>query len=116
MTWQDAVFLAGGVLTVVVLAPAMRDRTARLPRATSFPKMALALVYALAFLTLGMTAAAVGSLSVGAIWLLLGLYRSSSSTEPDADPTIEDGQDEATGGLDPAGDELTAIRPGSPPL
>ncbi|MCL7419130.1 MAG: hypothetical protein M8354_15020, partial [Halalkalicoccus sp.] len=49
---------------------------ARIPLATSFPSMAIGLVYATTFASLGMTASAVGSLAAGGMWCLIALLRS----------------------------------------
>ncbi|WP_134672067.1 hypothetical protein [Halorussus marinus] len=35
--WQDLVFLAGSAFSIVVLAPTLTDRTARIPLGTSLP-------------------------------------------------------------------------------
>ncbi|QCC58711.1 hypothetical protein NP511_09580 [Natrinema thermotolerans] len=82
MVWQDLLFMAGSLLSVVVLAPALRDVNARIPLATSLPKMALGGVYAITFATMGMSLAAVGLLATGLMWGLLAAYRSPSATAP----------------------------------
>lgn len=108
MVWQDLVFMAGSLLSVVFLAPALRDVNARIPLATSFPKMVLGIVYAVTFATMGMSLAAVGLLATGVMWYLLAAYRSprgipflrslraprAASASPDAmsDPGVRDGQ------------------------
>ncbi|WP_226482341.1 hypothetical protein [Natrinema amylolyticum] len=76
MVWQDLVFMAGSLLSVVFLAPALRDVNARIPLATSVPKMALGAVYAVTFATMGMSLAAIGLLATGLMWYLLAAYRS----------------------------------------
>ncbi|OAQ53242.1 hypothetical protein HTG_07125 [Natrinema mahii] len=80
MVWQDLLFMAGSLLSVVFLAPALRDVNARIPLATSVPKMALGGVYAFTFATMGMSLAAVGLLATGLMWGLLAAYRSPSAT------------------------------------
>ncbi len=80
MVWQDLVFMAGSLLSVIFLAPALRDANARIPLATSVPKMALGGVYAVTFATMGMALAAVGLLATGVTWYLLAAYRSPSVT------------------------------------
>ncbi|ELY84602.1 hypothetical protein [Natrinema altunense] len=80
MVWQDLVFMAGSLLSVVFLAPALRDVNARIPLMTSVPKMALGAVYAVTFATMGMSLAAVGLLATGIMWSLLAAYRSPSAT------------------------------------
>lgn len=76
MVWQDVIFMVGSLLTVVFLAPAVRDADARIPLATSLPKMALGAVYAVTFASMGMTLAAVGLLATGIMWSLIATYRS----------------------------------------
>ena len=76
MAWQDLVFLAGSLLTVAVLVPAVRNVDARIPLATSLPKMALGAVYAVTFATLGMHLAAGGLLATGVMWSLIAAFRS----------------------------------------
>lgn len=76
MMWQDLVFLAGSVLSIVFLAPTVRDVTANIPLASSVPSMAIGTVYAGAYATLGMTFSAVGSLGVAMMWSLIVCYRS----------------------------------------
>ncbi|QCS44140.1 hypothetical protein [Natrinema versiforme] len=80
MLWQDVVFMAGSLLSVVFLVPALRDAAARIPVATSRPKMALGAVYAATFATMGMPLAAVGLLATGVMWGLLAAYRSPRAT------------------------------------
>ena len=76
MVWQDSIFMFGSMLTVIFLAPAVRDANARIPLATSLPKVALGAVYAATFASLGMRFAAVGLLATGVMWSLLAAYRS----------------------------------------
>lgn len=78
MIWQDLVFLAGSSLSIVFLAPTLRDAEARVPLATSFPSMAIGMVYAMTFASLGMSFSAVGSFAAGGMWCLIALVRSSS--------------------------------------
>jgi hypothetical protein len=74
--WQDLVFLVGSALSIVTLAPTLRDSTARVPLATTAPSATLAIVYATTFFTLGMTFSAVGSIIIGLMWSLIGFLRS----------------------------------------
>lgn len=76
MAWQDLVFMAGSLLTVAVLIPAVRNVDARIPLGTSLPKVALGGVYAVTFATLGMDLAAVGLFATGVMWFLIAAYRS----------------------------------------
>lgn len=76
MMWQDLVFLAGSVLSIVFLAPTIRDATANIPLGSSVPSMAIGAIYAGAYATLGMTFSAVGSLGVAMMWSLIVCYRS----------------------------------------
>ncbi|SDR43494.1 hypothetical protein SAMN04489842_3967 [Natronobacterium texcoconense] len=74
--WQDFVFMVGSGLSIVFLAPTLRDATARVPLGTSLPSMAIGLVYAATFFTLGMTFSAAGSFAAGSMWALIALIRS----------------------------------------
>ncbi|MDQ2050193.1 hypothetical protein RBH26_06815 [Natronolimnohabitans sp. A-GB9] len=76
MMWQDLVFMVGSSLSIVFLAPTLRDATARVPLGTSLPSMAIGLVYGATFLTLGMSFSAVGSLAAGTMWALIAAIRS----------------------------------------
>ena len=76
MLWQDLVFLAGSLLTVVALLPTLRNVEAYVPLGTSLPKMGLGAVYALTFGSLGMTLSAVGILATAVMWSLIARYRS----------------------------------------
>ncbi|OVE83996.1 hypothetical protein [Natronolimnobius baerhuensis] len=75
MMWQDLVFLAGSVLSIVFLAPTIRDASARIPLGSSVPSMTIGTVYAVTYGTLGMTFSAVGSLGVAIMWSLIVSYR-----------------------------------------
>lgn len=44
--WQDLVFLAGSVLSIVFLAPTVRDTTAQIPLGSSVPSMTIGSIYA----------------------------------------------------------------------
>ncbi|MEY7850024.1 hypothetical protein AB7C87_12600 [Natrarchaeobius sp. A-rgal3] len=79
MMWQDFVFMIGSSLSIVFLAPTLRDATARVPLGTSLPSMGIGLVYAMTFTTLGMTFSAAGSFAAGAMWALIALVRSPAS-------------------------------------
>ncbi|NGM68494.1 hypothetical protein G6M89_05625 [Natronolimnobius sp. AArcel1] len=73
--WQDLVFLAGSALSIVFLAPTIRNSTARIPLGSSVPSMTIGTVYAVTYGTLGMTFSAVGSLGVAIMWALIVSYR-----------------------------------------
>ncbi|RQG91053.1 hypothetical protein [Natrarchaeobius chitinivorans] len=79
MMWQDFVFMIGSGLSIVFLAPTLRDASARVPLGTSLPSMAIGLVYAATFFTLGMTFSAAGSFAAGSMWAMIALVRSPSS-------------------------------------
>lgn len=74
--WQDLVFVVGSLLTVVVLAPTVRNVDARIPLGTSLPKTGLGVVYALTFASMGMPFAAVGVFATAIMWSLVAMYRS----------------------------------------
>ncbi|WP_226039508.1 hypothetical protein [Natrinema sp. DC36] len=76
MMWQDLIFLAGSVLSIVFLAPTVRDVTANIPLASSVPSMTIGAVYAVTYATMGMRFSAVGSLGVAVMWSLIVSYRS----------------------------------------
>ncbi len=79
MMWQDLVFMLGSGLSIVFLAPTLRDASARVPLGTSLPSMAIGLVYAATFFTLGMTFSAAGSFAAGTMWALIALVRSPAT-------------------------------------
>ena len=76
MMWQDLVFLAGNVFSIVALTPTLKDHTANVPLGTSLPSLTIGFVYGTAFLTMGMTYSAAGALLTGLIWGLIALLRS----------------------------------------
>nr|WP_237560595.1 hypothetical protein [Halostella litorea] len=74
--WQDLVFMTGSSLSIVFLAPTLRDADARVPLGTSLPSMAIGLVYGMTFATLGMTFSALGAFAAGSMWSLIAVCRS----------------------------------------
>ncbi|MXV61512.1 hypothetical protein GS429_05420 [Natronorubrum sp. JWXQ-INN-674] len=76
MMWQDLVFMLGSGLSIIFLAPTLRDASARVPLGTSLPSMGIGFVYGATFFTLGMTFSALGALAAGAMWSLIALIRS----------------------------------------
>lgn len=76
MMWQDLVFMVGSSLSIVFLAPTLRDSSARVPLGTSLPSMGIGFVYSVTFFTLGMTFSAAGALAAGTMWSLIALFRS----------------------------------------
>lgn len=79
MMWQDLVFMLGSGLSIVFLAPTLRDASARVPLGTSLPSMLIGFVYATTFFTLGMAFSAAGSLAAGTMWALIALVRSPAT-------------------------------------
>ncbi|WP_049928142.1 hypothetical protein [Halopiger goleimassiliensis] len=79
MMWQDFVFMVGSGLSIVFLAPTLRDASARVPLGTSLPSMAIGFVYGFTFFTLGMTFSAAGALSAGSMWALIAMFRSPTA-------------------------------------
>ncbi|WP_049895401.1 hypothetical protein [Halopiger xanaduensis] len=73
--WQDLVFLAGSALSIVFLAPTVRDATAKVPLGSSVPSMTIGAIYACTYATMGMTFSAAGSLGVATMWSLIVSYR-----------------------------------------
>jgi hypothetical protein len=76
MMWQDLIFLAGSVFSLVVLVPTLRDRMANVPLGTSLPSATLGIIYGTTFLSLGMTMSAAGSLLTGLMWSVIAVLRS----------------------------------------
>lgn len=76
MMWQDFVFMLGSGLSIVFLAPTLRDSSARVPLGTSLPSMGIGFVYSVTFFTLGMTFSAAGAFAAGSMWSLIALFRS----------------------------------------
>ncbi|MGQ3411469.1 hypothetical protein ACT4ML_04300 [Natrinema sp. LN54] len=74
--WQDLIFLAGSALSIVFLAPTVRDATANIPLGSSVPSMTIGAIYAATYATMGMTFSAAGSLGVAAMWSLIVSFRS----------------------------------------
>ncbi|THE62786.1 hypothetical protein D8Y22_21850 [Salinadaptatus halalkaliphilus] len=81
--WQDLVFLAGSTLSIVFLAPTIRNATARVPLGSSVPSMTIGALYAFTYATMGMTFSAAGSVGVAVMWSLIACYRS-----PHAEPGV----------------------------
>ncbi|QCS40895.1 hypothetical protein [Natrinema versiforme] len=76
MMWQDFVFMLGSGLSIVFLAPTLRDSSARVPLGTSLPSMGIGFIYSMTFFTLGMTFSATGAFAAGSMWSLIALFRS----------------------------------------
>ena len=74
--WQDFIFMIGSGLSIIFLAPTLRDASARVPLGTSLPSMAIGFVYGMTFLSLGMVNSAMGSLAAGTMWALIAMIRS----------------------------------------
>jgi hypothetical protein len=87
--WQDIVFLCGSVFSLVVLVPTLRDSMANVPLGTSLPSAVIGIVYGTAFLTLGMSLSATGSLLTGIMWSLIAALRSPNPLETDSDDERE---------------------------
>lgn len=84
MIWQDFVFMIGSGLSILFLAPTLRDAAANVPLATSAPSMVIGGVYAFTFATLGMTFSAVGALATCVMWTLIGFFRAPESPYTDS--------------------------------
>ena len=81
MMWQDLVFMLGSGLSIVFLAPTLRDASANVPLGTSLPSMGIGFVYGMTFFTLGMTFSAAGAVAAGTMWSLIALFRSPASKQ-----------------------------------
>ena len=68
--------MIGSSLSIVFLAPTLRDADARVPLGTSLPSMTIGLVYGLTFSTLGMSFSAAGAFAAGSMWSLIAVCRS----------------------------------------
>lgn len=79
MMWQDLVFMLGSGLSIVFLAPTLRNANANVPLGTSLPSMGIGFVYAATFFTLEMTFSAAGAFAAGTMWSLIALFRSPAS-------------------------------------
>lgn len=75
MIWQDFVFMAGSMFSVIVLSPTLKSKTASVPWGTSLPSAIIGLVYSISFFTLGMTFSAIGAFTAGTMWSLIALFR-----------------------------------------
>lgn len=76
MMWQDTIFLAGSVFSLLVLLPTLRDSMANVPLETSLPSAGLGLLYGGTFISLGMTMSALGALLTGLAWSVIAFLRS----------------------------------------
>nr|WP_081461386.1 hypothetical protein [Halalkalicoccus jeotgali] len=79
MMWQDLIFMIGSSLSIVFLAPTLRDSDAQVPLATSAPSMLIGGVYAFTFATLGMTFSAARALAACVMWTLISFFRAPRS-------------------------------------
>lgn len=86
--WQDVIFLAGSVFSLVVLFPTLRNPVATVPLGTSLPSSLIGMVYGATFLTLDMTLSAAGALLTGVLWSVIATLRSprGGETSRGADP------------------------------
>ena len=90
MMWQDLVFLLGSVFSIAVLAPTLRDATARVPLGTSAPSALIGLVYGATFFSMGMSFSGAGSALAGIMWSLIAFLRAPpSGDESNAAATAE---------------------------
>ncbi|WP_049991340.1 hypothetical protein [Natrinema salifodinae] len=114
MMWQDLVFLAGSVLSIVFLAPTVRDVTARIPLGSSVPSMTIGAIYAATYATMGMSFSALGSFGVATMWSLIVCYRSPGPHDGPANVArfavslLRQAHETVTGVSTPAEDEPVA--------
>nr|WP_321111308.1 hypothetical protein [Halorussus salinisoli] len=87
--WQDLVFLAGSVFSILFLAPTLKDHTARVPLGTSLPSAALGVVYGASFYSMGMAFSASGSFLTGVLWAGIAALRSPSMSSTLSDEVSE---------------------------
>lgn len=79
MVWQDFIFAAGSIFSILVLMPTLRDLMASIPLGTSVPSAVIGLLYGSTFFTMDMTFSAVGSFATGVLWSLIATFRSPES-------------------------------------
>lgn len=79
--WQDVIFLAGSVFSLLVLFPTLRNPVATVPLGTSLPSSLMGVVYGATFLTLDMTLSAAGALLTGVVWSVIATLRSPTGRE-----------------------------------
>ncbi len=89
LMWQDLIFMIGSALSVLFLAPTIRDVSARVPLGTSIPSMTVGGVYAFTFSTMGMTLSAVGAMATAVMWTVIATLRS-----PRGDSAMQTRRDE----------------------
>ena len=106
MMWQDAVFLCGSIFSLIVLVPTLRDSMANVPLGTALPSATIGFIYGTAFLTLGMTMSAVGSMLTGVMWSLIAALRSPHpyNSETDAESASGSGSNATTNAAAPNAD------------
>lgn len=80
MTWQEGVFLVGGLCSVIILAPTLRNSDSRVPRTTSLPIAIRSIIYTLTFYTLNMPSSAIGAALGTAMWVLICTFRAPSDS------------------------------------
>ncbi|MFC4549181.1 MULTISPECIES: hypothetical protein [Halorussus] len=90
MIWQDVVFLAGNVFSLLVLVPTLRDEMANVPLGTALPSALIGGIYGTAFLTMGMTLSAFGALLTGLMWSLIAYLRSPNPLADDEGTDTDD--------------------------
>lgn len=88
MMWQDFVFMAGSMLSIVFLAPTLRDAKSRVPLSTCAPSMLIGAAYGTTFLTLGMSFSAFGAFAAATMWSLIGWFRSPRLAGADLSPEL----------------------------
>ena len=89
MMWQDLIFLAGSVFSLIVLVPTLRDSMANIPLGTTLPSATIGIIYGTTFFSLGMTMSALGSLLTGIMWSLIALLRSPHPLQGRIDSVTE---------------------------
>lgn len=76
MMWQDFVFMAGSLFSLVFLLPTLRDSMANVPLGTSLPSAAIGFIYGGTFISLGMLYSGLGAICAGTMWSAIALLRS----------------------------------------
>ncbi len=78
MMWQDFVFMAGSLFSLVFLLPTLRDSMANVPLGTSLPSATIGFIYGGTFMSLGMMYSGLGAMSAGLMWSAIAVIRSPS--------------------------------------
>lgn len=100
--WQDLIFTAGSVFSIIVLVPTLTDRMSSIPLGTSVSSAVIGIVYGCTFYTMDMTFSAAGALATGLLWSVIALLRSPRATPDESEQAGTSDVDQQ--GVSPLGD------------